>query len=1095
MNRIHSTVWSKVHNSMVVASELTRSAGKGRTARAQTSTQRSALGAVALAMVLGGGASTAQAVVVDANGATATLNATDTYTKITASNGGTVDAAGNAVTISGANPGVNVNDQVSSVDINGATLILDNGGILENTDAGAVGWSHALTVQGANGQATLKDVAIKTAGLNSFGIRALDSATVIMSGGSINTTGQNGFGAVAGGDAQLEMTGVHINTTGIGAGGISVSADAQLTVTGGSITAGAKGVSLTGGVTTIEQTDIKATGNNIESNGIWALSDAWLKMTGGSVETMGDGASAINVQHTAEVTLENVDVLTSGAVVSTGGGLRYASGIKADNNAQVTMAGGSIKTTGQRAYGIEANSDSIFDLTNVEIKTTGVDSFGIFARNNSTVTLTGTSITTDNDSARAVYLRDDSDITLTDVALSTSGSAAHGIDIGYGVGVTMTGGSITTTGLGAGLSMTGNGNSVELDGVMMDTNSRSIDAVGITDSTTILIKDSDLTRNNGDLMFLTGVTGDLTLHLTDGTRAVGDIRANGGRATLRLDGGSQWTGGRFRELRGDLILSGAGTATHGGTVADPIRVSGDVTVNDGASLGGNLLVYGALTGDKIVFRPGNSIGTQTFASAGSFADSAYHAEIDATGASDKIIVTAGNFDLTGIDLFVGEADGVGGYKLDHDYTIVQTGDATGISGIVNNEFANGGALEGSLAGSLVTLDPVMYGDDDVKIRLSMDRSKLPVLTRNQKALVDAAVASNPAVQKAVQTADYADALNHLSGEIHAGTQTALLDTGNLMQRTVSNRIRGNAGSPACAGTAGPTQDKVNPATGCSLDYPLWAQVVGNWNRHDGDSNTASTRYRMGGLYIGGDKAFDNGWRVGGAVGLTDGEVRADARDSRADIKSYTVALYGGKSWALSKGQLNLMMGGGFTHYDIDTDRKTNVLGSQTLKADYDGYSTQLFTELGYAIPVSDAAYVEPYLNLDWTKLHTSGFAESGGSTALRADSASNQMFTQTLGLRGGTVFSADQTDVRLLAGLGWRHANGDLDAPRTMSFRQGGGDRFSIQGAPIAKNAAVLDLGAEAQVGKNTALGLSYSGQFSNRGDDNSGTLYLRVKF
>lgn len=32
-------------------------------------------------------------------------------------------------------------------------------------------------------------------------------------------------------------------------------------------------------------------------------------------------------------------------------------------------------------------------------------------------------------------------------------------------------------------------------------------------------------------------------------------------------------------------------------------------------------------------------------------------------------------------------------------------------------------------------------------------------------------------------------------------------------------------------------------------------------------------------------------------------------------------------------------------------------------------------------------------------------------------------------------------------------------------------------------------------LGKNIALGLSYSDQFSNRGDDNSGSLDLRVKF
>src|SRR5690606_14678209 len=125
------------------------------------------------------------------------------------------------------------------------------------------------------------------------------------------------------------------------------------------------------------------------------------------------------------------------------------------------------------------------------------------------------------------------------------------------------------------------------------------------------------------------------------------------------------------------------------------------------------------------------------------------------------------------------------------------------------------------------------------------QAKQLTLTDNQDAVLTAA-GTNPAVQQAAQMANYADALHHLSGEIHASTQTALLDTGNLMQRTLVNRMRGNGGAPSCANTAGLDRDGAGQAAGCGLDYPLWAQVVGSWNHHDGDSNTASTRYRLGG---------------------------------------------------------------------------------------------------------------------------------------------------------------------------------------------------------------------------------------------------------
>src|SRR5699024_8185043 len=108
----------------------------------------------------------------------------------------------------------------------------------------------------------------------------------------------------------------------------------------------------------------------------------------------------------------------------------------------------------------------------------------------------------------------------------------------------------------------------------------------------------------------------------------------------------------------------------------------------------------------------------------------------------------------------------------------------------------GGELEGALAQSLVELAPVIYGDDNVRIRLTLDDNKADDLTDNQGAVVDAAV-GNPLVEAAVQSPDYAHRLDHLSGEIHASTQTALLDSAALMQRTLAGRMRGHIGVDQC----------------------------------------------------------------------------------------------------------------------------------------------------------------------------------------------------------------------------------------------------------------------------------------------------------
>jgi outer membrane autotransporter protein len=114
---------------------------------------------------------------------------------------------------------------------------------------------------------------------------------------------------------------------------------------------------------------------------------------------------------------------------------------------------------------------------------------------------------------------------------------------------------------------------------------------------------------------------------------------------------------------------------------------------------------------------------------------------------------------------------------------------------------------------------------------------------------------------------------------------------------------------------------------------------------------------------------------------------------------------------------------------------------------------------------------------------------------LSGQSQTDNVTTFTLGARGKTTIEAGRHEVRLSAGAGWRHAAGDVDASRKMSFIQGNGVTFQVAGAPIAKNAAVVDLGAEMTMGKNAAMGLAYSGQFGNGNTDSTGSLYLKYRF
>ncbi|UHL66239.1 autotransporter domain-containing protein [Paralcaligenes sp. KSB-10] len=596
---------------------------------------------------------------------------------------------------------------------------------------------------------------------------------------------------------------------------------------------------------------------------------------------------------------------------------------------------------------------------------------------------------------------------------------------------------------------------------------------------------------NGPATIGQGVTGDVGSSFSfAGPTSIG--QSVSGQSTSFV-----FSKGEATTIGGDVVL-GRSSSLKGGTIATPIRILGAATVNSGSTLGGNLIVSGSLGGSGGTVSPGNSVGTQSYATSAGFVG-AYKAEVNAAGQSDLIIIRSGNLDLSGIDLTVAQENGTGGYRLRQKYTIIQTP-----GGAVLNTFKSTG-LDASFADTLVKLDPVLYGAQDVGVSLSIDPAKVAAktssLSMNQNATLGGVISvagSNAAADAALVSTDTKGALNQLSGELHASTQSALLSSGDLMVSTLSNRMRGNLGVGLMAGAPLAQASGAVPASAMpqSAAYPLWAQVVGSWQTFKGrDNNTAKSRLATGGLYLGGDADVGAGWRVGGALGFTDGQVDVDDRSARSRLKSYTASVYGGKSWATGKGRINFLVGAGYTRHVIDSRRTVSMGGNQALEAKYHANATQLFTELGYALPVGQAGTIEPYVGLAWINQRSQGFDETGGAAALHGDSRTDSVTTMTLGVRGKTMVNVGRQTVRLTAGLGWRHAGGDVNPERRLAFLQGNGTAFTVSGAPIARNAAVVDLGAEMAIGKKAAVGMSYSGQFGAGNTDNAGSLYLRVRF
>ena len=218
----------------------------------------------------------------------------------------------------------------------------------------------------------------------------------------------------------------------------------------------------------------------------------------------------------------------------------------------------------------------------------------------------------------------------------------------------------------------------------------------------------------------------------------------------------------------------------------------------------------------------------------------------------------------------------------------------------------------------------------------------------------------------------------------------------------------------------------------------------------GDGNAAKTTQTDSGITIGGDHAIGGGWRLGGALGYTNSRSSTGERGASAKADSYSLTIYGGKAFDLGSAKLNFSLGTAYTWHDMSTRRNTDAAGlPQTLEASYRGNTAQVFTELGYAIPVTERVTLEPFVGAGYSSLHTRAFTESGGDAALRGDSNRNNVATTTLGLHARSAESAGARG-QVHGTLGWRHAYGDVNPASTLSFVQGGGS-FTANGVPVAR--------------------------------------------
>lgn len=318
--------------------------------------------------------------------------------------------------------------------------------------------------------------------------------------------------------------------------------------------------------------------------------------------------------------------------------------------------------------------------------------------------------------------------------------------------------------------------------------------------------------------------------------------------------------------------------------------------------------------------------------------------------------------------------------------------------------------------------------------------------------------------------DVAKTYNSLGDDFILNTRNAGIVNGMTLSRAIKDQAAGIGEGR-----------KVEMADGTAR---LWATGVGSWSALDyGQSDMDSDFYA--GLF-GAEVDVCSATKLGLFFGA--GSTDNKAGDNKVESDDIHFGAYGVTNFS---DVVNATYGFVYSHQSADGTRALQVgsqLGMNAFSGDTD--ITQIFAEAAYTGLNTSAYSIEPYFGLSWIHAESDGFNEQIGTMAFSTTTEDQDVQVTTLGVRSAIPFTMGETKVALKGDVAWNHFFGDTEAEASMALA--GSGVAHLKGGELGDMASV-GLGVEAQVGKMTTMGLSYTGAYD--GDITSHGISANVRF
>ncbi|MCB2225844.1 MAG: autotransporter domain-containing protein [Desulfarculaceae bacterium] len=512
---------------------------------------------------------------------------------------------------------------------------------------------------------------------------------------------------------------------------------------------------------------------------------------------------------------------------------------------------------------------------------------------------------------------------------------------------------------------------------------------------------------------------------------------------------------------GDLAVGGSVSTTsldNSGVLNVGGALNAASLVNSGTLAGG-----GTITGDVVnsgTVSPGNSIGTISIVGNFTNSPSGVLAVELARGRSDLLAVS-GTATLNGGTLRASLRPGV--YLGSESWTVLSAGSLVG--GFSSLEF---------VLDSVVLSLAMSSGADSVSLRLDRasytrfaDSADTRAVAASLDAIVPLALGQSGEMPDLIAAMDFSysagqitRALGQLSPEMYGAFTWAALRGSQTVAEAIGleldqQRDRG-----------------LEPAGAAPDRGALWVRLLEAKAERDGSGNNLGYGQELYGLLLGGQGRAASWLELGGAFGISRGDLSWDAPSYWGRAENLHAALYGRARRGAWHGRATLA----FTRQEAQAHRSLALAHrGLTATADFDGYSGLAGLEGGYDFHLGGVR-LGPLAALRYAQAELESFDESGaGSLGLAVGRRSAESLQSALGLEAAAAWSAGGLSLLPRASLAWWHEFKDDPLQVDAAFQGYGSAPFTVTGLGLPSDYLAISAGLSARMSQRLEAGLELS--------------------